>query len=132
MIAWLKGTLNSTNPESSGGAAWALTAFVEREPSLRQPLISYAKTAPYFYKYIVLREMSAADSSLREQYIDVLLSGLGSQVPTDRTNATYGLEMFCDPTDLRARLESRVKESVDATELSLIAEALDLISNVDR
>jgi hypothetical protein len=43
MIAWLKPNLNSKNLNRSGDAAWALTAFVNRDPSLREPLAAYLK-----------------------------------------------------------------------------------------
>ncbi len=132
MIAWLRPELNSTNPDRSGPAAWALTAFVNRDPSLREPLAAYLKNGAFFYKYIVLREMADSDPSMRDEYVDVLLSGLGSSVPTDQLNALYGLaNLKNEPDDLRSRLEARREESTDPGEISRIDQALEELRKND-
>lgn len=126
MIAWLRSELNSTNPDRSGTAAWALTAFANRDPSLREPLTAYLKNGVFLYRYLVLREMAHSDPSMRDQYVDVLLSGLGSAVPVDRSNALYGLANWnYEPDDLRARLEARREGSTDPGEISRIDQALE-------
>jgi hypothetical protein len=132
MIAWLRSELNSTNPDRSGSAAWALTAFVNRDPSLREPVAVYLKKGAFFYKYLVLREMADSDPSMRDEYVDVLLSGLGSSVHSDQANALYGLENLKNaPDDLRSRLDARRKESTDPGEISRIDEALKVLRKND-
>jgi hypothetical protein len=128
MIAWLRSELNSPNPDRSGPAAWALTAFVNRDPSLRQSLAAYLKNGVFFYRYLVLREMADSDPSMRDEYVDVLLSGLGSSVFVDRSNALYGLKNWKnDPDELRSRLEARREESTDPGEISRIDQALEAL-----
>ena len=61
MIAWLRVELNTTSLFRSGTAAWALTAFVNRDPSLRELLAEYRKTGTFFCKYNVLRELANRD-----------------------------------------------------------------------
>lgn len=132
MIAWLRPKLNSTNPDRSGSAAWALTAFVNRDPSLREPLAAYLKNGAFFYKYLMLREMADSDPSMRDEYVDVLLSGLGSSVHTDQLNALYGLaNLKNEPDDLRSRLEARREESTDPGEISRIDQALEELRKND-
>ena len=132
MIAWLSSELNSTNPDRSGPAAWALTAFVNRDPSLREPLAAYLKNGAFFYKYIVLREMTDSDPSMRDEYVDVLLSGLRSSVYSDQLNALYGLaNLKNEPDDLRSRLEARREESTDPGEISRIDQALEELRKND-
>ncbi|MDA1230243.1 MAG: hypothetical protein O2856_05675 [Planctomycetota bacterium] len=126
MIAWLRPELNSTNPDRSGTAAWGLTAFVNRDPSLREPLAVCLKNAAFFYKYIVLREMADSDPSMRDEYVDVLLSGLGSSAYDDQLNALCGLaNLTNEPDDLGSRLEARPEESTDPGEISRIDQALE-------
>lgn len=130
MITWLRSELNSTNPDRSGPAAWALTAFMDRDPSLREPVAAYSKNAAFFYKYLVLREMADSDPSMRGEYVDVLLSGLGSSV--DQSNALYGLaNLKNEPDDVRSRLEARRKESTDPGEVSRIDQALQVLRKND-
>jgi len=132
MIAWLRRELNSTDPEQSGSAAWALTAFVNRDPSLREPLTAYLKNGTFFYQYLVLREMASSDPSMRDQYVDVLLSGLASSKPADQLNALYGLSNLKNaPDNLRSRLEARREESTDPGEISRIDQALDALGAND-
>ncbi len=132
MIAWLRPKLNSTNPDRSGTAAFALTAFVNRDPSLREPLAAYLKNGAFFYKYLMLREMADSDPSMRDEYVDVLLSGLGSSVNTDQSNALYGLaNLKNEPDDLRSRLEARREESTDPGEISRIDQALEELRKND-
>lgn len=126
MIAWLRTELNSTNPDRSGTAAWALTEFVNRDPSLREPLAAYLKNAAFFYKYVVLREMADSDPSMCDEYVGVLLSGLGSSVYNDQLNALHGLaNLKNEPADLRSRLEALRVESTDSGEISRIDQALE-------
>ncbi|WP_339908440.1 hypothetical protein [Symmachiella dynata] len=126
MIAWLKPRLNSNKVDQSGTAAWALAAFVNRDPSLREPLVAYLKKGVFFYKYLVLQEMVDSDPSLRDEYVDVLLSGLGSPVHTDQTNALHGLAILeIDPDELRSRLEARREEATEPGEISRIDQALE-------
>jgi hypothetical protein len=128
IAAWLRSKLNSTNPDESGAAAWALTGFVNRDPSLREPLAAYLKNGTFFYKYLALREMASSDPSMRDQYVDVLLSGLASSVPTDQLNAQYGLTHLLNaPDNLRSRLEARREESTDPGEISRIDQAIERI-----
>ena len=132
MIAWLRTELNSTNPDRSGTAAWALTEFVNRDPSLREPLAAYWKNAAFFYKYVVLREMADSDPSMCDEYVDVLLSGLGSSVYNDQLNALHGLaNLKNEPADLRSRLEDRREESTDPGEISRIDQALEELRKND-
>ena len=126
MIVWLRTELNSTKAERSGTAAWALTAFVNRDPSLREPLAAYLQNGAFFYRYVVLREMADNDPSMRDKYVDVLLSGLGSSVDNDQSNALYGLANLKNaPDDLRWRLEARRQVSTDPGEISRIDQALE-------
>lgn len=128
MIAWLTSELDSTDSERSGSAAWALTAFLDRNPTLEEPLAEYLKSGTFFYKYIVLREMVDRDSSKRDQYVDVLFSGLASSEFSDQANAVYGLTHLKDrPDNLRTRLEARREEATDPDEISRIDEALEEI-----
>jgi hypothetical protein len=132
MIAWLRSELNSTNPDRSGSAAWALTAFVNRDPSLRKSVAAYLKNGAFFYKYLVLREMADSDPSMRDEYVNVLLSGLGSSVHTDQLNALYGLaNLQNESDDVRSRLASRRKESTDLGEISRIDQALEVLRKND-
>lgn len=132
MIAWLNSELNATNPDRSGSAAWALTAFVNRDPSLREPLAAYLKNAAFFYRYIVLREMADSDPSMHDAYVDVLLSGLGSSVFADQSNALHGLaNLKYEPEDLRSRLEARREASTDPGEISRIDQALEKLRKND-
>lgn len=132
MIAWLRPELKSTNRDLSGTAAWALTAFVNRDLSLQKPLAAYLKNGPFFYKYIVLREMADSDPSMRDAYVDVLLSGLESSVHNDQVNALYGLEnLKNEPDDLKSRLEARREESTDPEEISRISQALEELRKND-
>ncbi len=132
MIAWLRPELNSTNPDRSGKAAWALTAFVNRDPSLRKPLAGYLKNGAFFYKYLVLRVMADSDPSMRDEYVDVLLGGLGSSVYTDQLNALHGLaNLKNEPDDLRSRLEALREESTDRGEISRIDQALEELRKND-
>jgi hypothetical protein len=132
MIAWLRSELNSANPDRCGSAAFALTAFVNRDPSLREPVAAYLKNGTFFYKYVVLREMADSDPSMRDEYVDVLLSGLGSSVHADQANALYGLtHLKNEPDDLRDRLQARRKESTDAGEISRIDHALEALRKND-
>jgi hypothetical protein len=133
MIAWLRSELNSTNPDQSGAAAWALTVFATRDPSLREPLAAYVKNGTFFYKYLVLREMASSDRSMNDQYVDVLLGGLASSVPTDQLNALYGLShLKNEPANLRSRLDARREESTDPGEISRIDQALEAIGAQDH
>ena len=123
MITWLTSELNSGNPDRSGTAAWALTAFINRDPSLREPLAAYLKNGAFFYKYIVLREMADIDPAMQDEYVDVLLSGLESSVYTDQLNAQYGLANLKNPPDgLRSRFEERRRKLTDPGEISRIDE----------
>lgn len=132
MIAWLTPKLKSKNPDQSGTAAWALAAFVNRAPSLRPPLGVYLKKAAFFYKYIVLREMADSDPSMHDEYIDLLLSGLGSSVQNDQANALYGLaNLKNEPDDLRSRLKAHRKTSTNPGEISRIDKALEQLRQND-
>ncbi len=132
MLAWLRPELKSRNPDRSGPAAFALTAFVKRDPSLRKPLAAYLKYAAFFYKYIVLREMSESDPSTRGEYVDVLFSGIGSPVHSDQVNAIYGLaNLKNEPDDLRSRIEARRDESTDPGEISRIDQVLEELRKHD-
>jgi hypothetical protein len=132
MIAWLKAELNSTNPDLSGHAAWGLTAFVNRDPSLREPLAAYLKTGTFFYRYLTLRELVNRDPSMTDEYIELLFSGLGSSNSADQGNAVYGLtHLKSEPSDLRSRLEARRTESTDPAEISKIDETLETLRRND-
>lgn len=132
MIAWLKSELKSSNPDRSGHAAWAMTAFVNRDPSLRQSVAACLKNGTFFYKYLVLREMVDSDPTLRDEYVDVLFSGLGSATHADQTNALYGFANLKNaPDDARSRLESRRTESTDPGEISRIDQALEALREND-
>jgi hypothetical protein len=132
MIAWLRSALISMDPDRSGAAAWALTAFANRDPSLREPVAAYLKNGPFFYKYLVLREMANSDPSMRDEYVDVLLSGLGSSAHADQANALYGLaNLKNESDDARSRLEARRKESTDPGEISRIDQALEVLRKDD-
>ena len=132
MIAWLRPELNSANPDRTGTAAWALTAFVNRDLSLREPLAAYLKNAAFFYRYVVMRQVVDSDPSMRDEYVDVLLSGLGSSVYSDQLNALYGLaNLKNEPDDLRPRLEDRREESTDPGEISRIDQALEELRKND-
>ena len=132
MIAWLRTDLSSTNPDRSGPAAWALTAFVNRDPSLRETLAAYLTNGSFYYKYVVLRELADSDPSMLDEYVDVLLSGLESSVPADQFNALYGLaHLKNEPDDLRSRLEARREESTDPGEISRIDQALEELRKHD-
>lgn len=132
MIAWLTFELNSTNPDRSGSAAWALTAFVNRDPSLREPVVAHVKNGPFIYEYVVLRELADSDPSMRDEYVEVLLSGLGSSVHADQANALYGLaNLKNEPDDVKSRLEARRKGSTDSGEISRIDQALDVLRKND-
>ena len=132
MIAWLKTELNSTNPDMSGQAAWAMTAFVNRAPSLQAPLDAYLKNGTFYYKYVVLREMADSDPSMLGKYVDVLLSGLCGTVYNDQMNALHGLANLKNkPVDLRARLEARREQSTNPEEISRIDQALEELRMAD-
>lgn len=132
MIAWLKPELKSTNPDSCGTAAWALTAFASRDASLSEPLAAYLKSAPFFYKYVLLREMADRDPLMRDEYVDVLLSGLGSLALNDQSNALYGLANLKNkPDNLKSRLETMRKESTNPGEVSRIDRALEQMTRND-
>lgn len=130
MIGWLKSELDSTIAEQSGTAAWTLTAFVTRDPSLKEPLAAYLKIGANSptsnHKFLVLREMASRDPSMRDQYLEVLLSGLGSSDVVAQGNALWGLANLKNaPDNLRSRLEARREESTDPGEISRINEALE-------
>ena len=126
MIAWLKTELNSTVPRQSGSAAWAMTAFAVRDPSIRGPLAGYLKNGTYFYKYAVLRRLVDDDPSMRDQYVELLLSGLKSPDQNDQANAMSGLRQLKDkPDDLNSRLAAIRKESTDPAVVARIEQVLE-------
>ncbi len=128
MLTWLRAELECTDPERSGTAAWALTAFLKRDPSLREQLDAFLKNAGFFHKYLVLREMVDSNPSLRDQYVDVLFSGLASSVHSDRSNALYGLANLKNkPADLGLRLEVLRDRATDSEEISRINQVLKAI-----
>lgn len=130
IIAWLSSELNSSNSDQRGSAAWGLTAFMDREPTIKHLLLAHGENAPFFYKYIVYREMVKHDPLLRDEYVDLLLIGLKSSVDTDQSNAFYGLTNLQNPPgDLKSRLETLREQSTDASEIARIKEAL---TNLDR
>jgi len=130
IIAWLKRELISTDPERSGSAAWASTPFVNRDPSLREPLAACLKNATFFYRYLALRELAGRDRSLSDQYVDVLLSGLASSNTNDQANALWGLtNLEHAPDDLHSRLETRRAESTDQGEISRIDQAIEQVAH---
>ena len=134
MIAWLRTELNSTDPERSGLAAWALTAFLHREPSLKAPLAAYLKNGTFSptdnFKYVVLREMASSDLSMRDEYVDLLFSGLTSSTRTDQWNALYGLtHLENEPDNLRSRLEALRENTTNAEVVSRIDEVLETLED---
>jgi hypothetical protein len=129
IIAWLRRRLNATDPEQSGSAAWALTGFADRDPSLREPLAAWLKNATFFYQYIALRELASSDPSIRDRYVNVLLSGLASSNPNDQSNALYGLTHLENaPVDLKSRLEARRKKATNAGEIARIDQAIEHVN----
>ncbi|MFN8710721.1 MAG: hypothetical protein ACK50J_28955, partial [Planctomyces sp.] len=133
MIAWLKAEMSSSNLDRRGNAAWGVTGFVNRDPSVREPLDAYLKSGTFFYRYIVMRELVERDPSMCDEYVELLIHGLGSSNPADQHNALYGLtHLKSQPNDLGSRLDARRNASADPGEILRINQAMRTLRIEER
>jgi hypothetical protein len=128
MIASLRRMLGSRSPYMRRNAAMALAAFLHRDPSLREPLTAFLPAEGITFQYPVARQIARNDPTFRDEYVELLLSGVSSgNAEAERMAVYYLKELQRESEDIMLQLEARRGNASGQNEASRIDRALELI-----
>jgi hypothetical protein len=130
MITWLRRRLPDSDPQNRWDSeAIALSNFLHRDPTLKQPLQDYFQGAGIRTQVQLALQMARRDPAFREEYLTVLLRGASQSVDINAQRSSINLmkQQQQEFGGFIAELEAHREKTSDPEEASRFDRVIEML-----